>query len=100
MSHPKVSAWLNKAAFVDSSAFTLGDAPRNLPRTRTDAWKGLDLSLMKSLSFGDLFKLQTRAKLSILLTRQSLEIRIRILTPQALELLPPSRQITIRGCLK
>jgi hypothetical protein len=59
---PKISMWLNKAAFADSPAFTFGNAPRNLPRTRTDAWKGLDLSLMKDVTFRDRYRFQYRAE--------------------------------------
>jgi hypothetical protein len=62
LSKPSITMWLNKAAFVDSPAFTWGNVSRNLPRTRTDAWKGLDLSLMKNLTFHDRYRLQYRAE--------------------------------------
>lgn len=61
-SNPSVSMWLNKAAFSDAPIFTLGNAPRNLPHTRTAAWRGLDLSLMKTFSVYERFKLQCRGE--------------------------------------
>jgi len=62
LGNPTVNMWLNKAAFTDAPAFTLGNAPRNLPSTRTDAWKGLDLSLMKTFAIAERFKLQCRGE--------------------------------------
>jgi hypothetical protein len=38
LSHPSVTTWLNKAAFQKIAAFSYGDAPRNLPNDRTQAY--------------------------------------------------------------
>ncbi len=46
-----IDKWLNAAAFVPAAARTPGNAPRNLPSTRTDALKNLDASLLKDMHF-------------------------------------------------
>jgi len=56
------NGWLNRAAFVDSPAFTFGNAARNLPRTRSDGWNNIDLSLMKNFRIRERIKLQFRAE--------------------------------------
>ena len=47
LSHPTVTTWFNKAAFANIPAFTYGNAPRNLPSTRTQAYVNLDAALAK-----------------------------------------------------
>ncbi len=47
LSHPTVTTWLNKSAFVNIPAFTYGDAPRTLPSTRTQAYVNLDGAIAK-----------------------------------------------------
>jgi hypothetical protein len=49
LSHPTVNTWLNKAAFANIPAFTYGNAPRNLPSTRTQAYVNLDASAGKDV---------------------------------------------------
>ena len=50
LSHPTVTAWLDKTAFTNIPAFTYGNAPRVLPATRTQAWVNLDTELSKDLA--------------------------------------------------
>jgi outer membrane receptor protein involved in Fe transport len=62
LENPTINRWLNPAAFVQIQPFTFGNAPRNLPRTRTDGPFNLDLSLLKSVSFHDRYRLQFRGE--------------------------------------
>ena len=62
LSSRSIDMWLNRAAFVDSPAFTFGNAGRNLPRTRTDGWNNIDLSLMKNFQIRERYKLHFRAE--------------------------------------
>ena len=62
MENPTINRWLNPAAFAQIQPFTFGNAPRNLPRTRTDGLFNLDLSLLKSVSFRDRYRFQFRAE--------------------------------------
>ena len=62
LANPTIDMWLNKAAFADAPAFTFGNVGRNLPRTRTDGWNNIDLSLMKNFRIGERYKLQFRAE--------------------------------------
>lgn len=59
---PTVDRWLNKDAFTNIPAFTFGNAPRNLPRTRTDGLTNFDVSLFKNISLTERFRLQVRAE--------------------------------------
>lgn len=59
---PSADMWLNRAAFANIPAFTFGDAPRNLPDTRTQALRNLDLSLFRDLRFGDRWRAQLRVE--------------------------------------
>lgn len=52
LDNPTADMWLNRAAFANIPAFTFGDAPRNLPDTRTQALRNLDLSVFKDARFG------------------------------------------------
>jgi hypothetical protein len=62
LSSPTVDRWLNRAAFANSPAFTFGNVARNLPRTRTDGWNNIDLSLLKNFQIRERYKLQFRAE--------------------------------------
>jgi hypothetical protein len=62
LSDPTIDMWLNKAAFANSPAFTFGNVARNLPRTRSDGWNNIDLSLMKNFQILERYKLQFRAE--------------------------------------
>jgi hypothetical protein len=62
LSDPTIAMWMNKAAFSNAPAFTFGNVARNLPRTRSDGWNNLDLSLMKNFPITERFKLQFRAE--------------------------------------
>jgi outer membrane receptor protein involved in Fe transport len=58
--NPTVDKWLNRAAFTNIAAFTYGDAPRNLPHTRTQPLKNVDASLFKTVRFTEACTLQFR----------------------------------------
>jgi hypothetical protein len=58
LSHPTVTTWLNKAAFQNIAAFSYGNAPRNLPNARTQAYVNLDASVMKEFTFRDRYRAQ------------------------------------------
>ncbi len=62
LGHPTINMWLNRAAFADAPAFTFGNAPRNLPSTRTQAFGNLDLSIMKDFGIRGDRRLQFRAE--------------------------------------
>jgi hypothetical protein len=62
LENPTIDMWLNRAAFTNSPAFTFGNVGRNLPRTRTDGWNNIDLSLMKTFRIRERYKLQFRAE--------------------------------------
>jgi hypothetical protein len=57
-SHPTVTTWLNKAAFQNIAAFSYGNAPRNLPNVRTQAYVNLDASVIKEFTFRDRYRAQ------------------------------------------
>ncbi|MBC7926433.1 MAG: carboxypeptidase regulatory-like domain-containing protein [Bryobacteraceae bacterium] len=57
-----IDNWLNRAAFTNIPAFTYGNAPRNLPRTRTDALFSLDSSVSRSFDFNERVRMQFRAE--------------------------------------
>lgn len=61
-SDPSINMWLNRAAFTNSPAFTFGNVARNLPRTRSDGWNNLDLSVLKNFNILERFRLQFRAE--------------------------------------
>lgn len=60
--NPSIDGWLNRAAFVNAPAFTFGNVGRNLPRTRSDGQNNIDLSLMKTFTIRERFRLQFRAE--------------------------------------
>lgn len=62
LSHPTVTNWLNKAAFANIPAFTYGNAPRNLPSTRSQAYVNLDAALAKEILLHDQMALNLRVE--------------------------------------
>lgn len=62
LENPNIDMWLNRAAFANSPAFTYGNVARNLPRTRSDGWNNLDLSVLKNFNITERFRLQFRAE--------------------------------------
>jgi hypothetical protein len=62
LDNPSIARWFNTSAFAAIPPFTFGNAPRNLPSTRTDSLFNWDLSVVKSIQLNDRFKLQFRAE--------------------------------------
>jgi outer membrane receptor protein involved in Fe transport len=62
LANPTIDGWINRAAFVNSPAFTFGNVARNLPRTRSDGLNNFDISVLKSFAFTERIRLQFRAE--------------------------------------
>lgn len=62
LDNPTIDRWLNRDAFTAIAPFTFGNAPRNLPRTRTDGMQNIDLSLFKNFAIRERYKLQLRGE--------------------------------------
>ncbi len=62
LDNPTIDGWLNRNAFGAIQPFTFGNAPRNLPRTRTDGLQNLDLSILKNFRFREKYTLQFRSE--------------------------------------
>lgn len=60
LNDPTPERWFNTAAFVPSKAFSIGNAPRNLPRTRSDYVFNIDTSLAKNFAIREHVNLQIR----------------------------------------
>jgi hypothetical protein len=59
---PTIDRWMNPAAFEIIPAFTFGNAPRNLPTTRTDSLFMWDFSVLKSVPVTDRVRMQLRGE--------------------------------------
>ena len=57
-----IKRWFNTSAFAPTPAFTYGNAPRNLPRTRTDGGFSWNCSVLKNIALREPFRLQFRAE--------------------------------------
>ncbi len=57
-----INKWFNTSAFTTISAWTTGNAPRNLPRTRTDSLFNWDFSTIKYIPIREQVKLEFRAE--------------------------------------
>jgi len=57
-----IDRWFNTGAFALIPAFTFGNGPRNLPRTRTDSLFTLDFSVLKDIPVTERVKLQFRGE--------------------------------------
>ena len=57
-----INKWFNTAAFTTIGAWTMGNAPRNLPRTRTDSLFNWDFSVIRYIPVAERFKLEFRAE--------------------------------------
>jgi hypothetical protein len=55
-------AWLDTSQFTNPPSFTLGNVARTLPDVRGPGIFSIDLSVAKTTSFGERFKLQFRAE--------------------------------------
>lgn len=62
LDNPTIDRWFNTDAFAVIPPFTFGNAPRNLPRTRTDGNFRIDLSLQKNIRLHEKFRLQLRGE--------------------------------------
>ena len=58
LSNPTAAAWFNASAFAVPAQYTYGNAGRNI--LYGDGFSDLDLSLLRTFSFGERFKLQLR----------------------------------------
>ncbi|MCX6612400.1 MAG: hypothetical protein NTW74_16305, partial [Acidobacteria bacterium] len=54
--------WFDLEAFANPANFTIGNAPRTLPRTRAPGLTDLSFSLFKTFSIKERFKLEARAE--------------------------------------
>ena len=54
--------WFDIEAFANPANFTIGNAPRTLPRTRAPGLTDLSFSLFKTFSIKERFKLEARAE--------------------------------------
>jgi len=59
---PTIDRWFNTDAFAVIPPFTFGNAPRNLPRTRTDGLFDIDLTVMRNIRIREQIRLQIRAE--------------------------------------
>lgn len=59
---PTIDRWFNTNAFAPTPAFTYGNAPRNLPRTRTDGLVDWDASVLKNIQLRERVRLQLRGE--------------------------------------
>jgi hypothetical protein len=62
LDNPTIDRWFNTEAFAVIPPFTFGNAPRNLPGTRTDGNFRIDLSLQKNFQLHEKFRLQLRGE--------------------------------------
>ncbi|MBI3680737.1 MAG: TonB-dependent receptor [Acidobacteria bacterium] len=62
LGNPTIDRWFNTAAFAATPAFTYGNAPRNLPRTRTDGAFNWECSMLKNIAVKERFRLQIRGE--------------------------------------
>jgi hypothetical protein len=57
-----VADWFNLNAFQNPAPFTVGNAPRTLPGTRGPGLFDMDLSLFKTFTVRDRYRLEARAE--------------------------------------
>ncbi|MEN6535888.1 MAG: TonB-dependent receptor [Bryobacteraceae bacterium] len=57
-----INKWFNTSAFTTISPWTMGNAPRNLPRTRTDSLYNWDFSTIKYIPIKERVTLEFRAE--------------------------------------
>lgn len=62
ISNQSIDRWFNTDAFTVIQPFTFGNAPRNLPRTRTDSLFQLDFSVLKDIPVTERLRAQFRAE--------------------------------------
>lgn len=60
--NPTIDGYLNSAAFQVAPAFTIGNAPRNLPDYRSPGLKTIDASLIRNIGITESTRLQLRAE--------------------------------------
>jgi hypothetical protein len=62
LAHPTIDLWFNTQAFALIAPFTLGNAPRNLPSTRTDGLFNWDLAFTKNVTIRERVRVQFRGE--------------------------------------
>lgn len=55
--------WFDTAAFANPANFTIGNAPRTLPRTRGPGLSEINFSIFKTFRFAERFRLETRVEM-------------------------------------
>jgi hypothetical protein len=72
LSNPTVKQWFNVKAFANPANFVVGNAPRTLPSTRGPSFTQVDMSLFRTFSFLERFKLELRGEAFNLLNHVNL----------------------------
>jgi hypothetical protein len=75
--------WFNTDVFRNPANFTIGNAPRTLPRTRAPGFVDVAFSVFKTFKFRERFKLETRWEMFNALNRVNLNAPNTTFSPNA-----------------
>ena len=62
LADPTIDKWFNTGAFANIAPYTLGNAPRNLPQTRSDRLFNWNFSVLKSIPVTERVRMQLRGE--------------------------------------